>query len=246
MIPSASRHMLGVPARPAAQASFVIPHAVSGVSTRLSSSGIAIFAGIGRVVLAPARAVVLLAGLAACAGSPAPAALHPDFEVMTPAGVASVSVRQPLPEMTEAQFAQLVSIGMRPVARENVIAGSGEPQTPSQRIVWHDNLAPSRGMSLLVVNVFDGADPYAYEMATVPNDAPTMVITSAIESMSVRLLADIAAHANLSVDGSRRFATVTRSSETTTGSWGSTSEPTVLNLLTQIRDSIDRGRSAQG
>ena len=150
------------------------------------------------VVLTRTRALVLLSGLAACTGSPATLALQPDFEVMTPAGVASISVRQPLPEMTEAQFSRLVTTGMKRVDRDNVISGRVESPTPSQRIVWHDNLSPSRGMSQLVVNVFDGAGPYAYELATVPNDAPTVVITSAIESMSVRLLADIAAHANMS------------------------------------------------
>jgi hypothetical protein len=46
------------------------------------------------------------------------------------------------------------------------------------------------------VNVFDGANPYAYEQETVANSEPRVVISSALESMSERLLADVAAQAN--------------------------------------------------
>jgi hypothetical protein len=46
------------------------------------------------------------------------------------------------------------------------------------------------------VNVFDGANPYAYEQATITDNTPTAVITSDIASMSKRLLADIAAEAS--------------------------------------------------
>src|SRR5437868_4782950 len=121
------------------------------------------FAHITPATLARTRALVLLSGLAACTGSPATLALQPDFEVMTPAGIASVSIRESPPGMTDAQFTQLLKAGMERAAPDSVIAGRVEPPFPSQRIVWHVNPSPPRGIARLVVNVFDGANPYAYE-----------------------------------------------------------------------------------
>jgi hypothetical protein len=142
------------------------------------------------------RALLLLSGLASCTGSPATLALQPDFEVATPAGIASVSIRQSPPGMTDAEFTQSVEAGMERAARGSMIAGRVEPPFPSQRIVWHVNPSASRGVSRLVVNVFDGTNPFAYEQETLTNSASTAVITSTIESISERLLADIAAQAN--------------------------------------------------
>ena len=147
--------------------------------------------------LAQTRALLLLCGLASCTGSPATLALRPSFEAMTPAGVTSVSIRESPPGMTDAEFAQVVMVGMERAARGSVIAGRVEPPFPSRRIVWHVDLSASRGTSELVVNVFDGANPYAYEQETLTNDAPSAVITSAVVSMSERLLADVAAHVNM-------------------------------------------------
>ena len=144
------------------------------------------FARMTPVALMPPRVLLLLSGLAACTGSPATLALQPDFEVMTPEGIASVSIRQSPPGMTDAEFTQLVKAGMDQAAPGSVIAGRVKPPFPSQRIVWHVNRSASRGISRLVVNVFDGASPYAYEQETVTNSAPTAVIRSAVESMSER------------------------------------------------------------
>jgi hypothetical protein len=151
------------------------------------------FARITSGGLAHRRALLLLFGLASCTGSPATLALQPDFEVMTPAGIASVSIRQSPPGMTNAKFARLVRVGMERAARGSVIDGPVEPPFPSKRIVWHVDLSASRGISRLIVNVFDGANPFAYEQETVTNSAPTAVTTSIVESMSKRLLADVAA-----------------------------------------------------
>jgi hypothetical protein len=123
--------------------------------------------------------------------------LQPAFEVMTPAGIASVSIREPPAGMTDAEFTQLVMAGTKWAAPDSVIAGRVEPPFPSQRIVWHVNLSAQRGISRLVVNVFDGANPYAYEQDIVMNDAPRAAVTSAVESMSKRLLADVAARENM-------------------------------------------------
>jgi hypothetical protein len=46
-----------------------------------------------------------------------------------------------------------------------------------------------RGVSALVVNVFDGSVPVAYEREVVTNDAPTATIADAIESATRRLIA---------------------------------------------------------
>jgi hypothetical protein len=142
-------------------------------------------------------ASALLLGLASCTGSPGTLALQPAFEVMTPTGIASVSIRQPPAGMTDAEFTQSVMAGMKWAAPDSVIAGRVEPPFPSQRIVWHVNLSAQRGISRLVVNVFDDANPYAYEQDTVMNDAPRAAVTSAVGSMSKRLLADVAARENM-------------------------------------------------
>jgi len=143
------------------------------------------------------RALPLLCGLASCTGSPATLALQPDFEVMTPRGIASVSIRESPLGMTDEEFTRLVMAGMERAAPASVITGRVAPPFPSQRIVWHANESPPRGISRLVVNVFDGANPYAYEQDNVGNDAPTAEVTSAVASMSQRLLKDVAAQANM-------------------------------------------------
>jgi hypothetical protein len=185
---------------------------------RLSVEALARLAGPRRLAVpAPVLALLLQSGLAACTGSPATLALRPDFEVMTPAGVASVGIRQSPSGMTDAEFAHLVSVGMARATPGAVIADRVQPPFPSQRIVWHVNPSASRGMSQLVVNVFNGANPYAYEQEAVTNDAPPAMITSAIESMSARLLADIVAQAN-TPDGSRtRFSRATANQTTLAG-----------------------------
>jgi hypothetical protein len=149
----------------------------------------------GRACTGP---LLLLFGLAACTGAPATLESRPDFEVMTPAGIASVSIRQSPPGMTQAEFTRLVRAGMKRGARA---AGRIEPPFPPQRVVWHVDPSASRGMSRLVVNVFNGASPYAYEQDTVSNSAPAAEVRSAVESMSCRLMADMAARSEAS--GSR-------------------------------------------
>jgi hypothetical protein len=72
-----------------------------------------------------------------------------------------------------------------------------DPPFPWRRIVWHVKLG-LRGVSRLSVNVFDGSAPYAYEQEVLENGAPPGAITSAVRSMSKRLLADIAAKTNSS------------------------------------------------
>jgi hypothetical protein len=137
-------------------------------------------------------ALWLLFGLAACTGSPSTLALQPDFEVMTAAGVASVSIRQSFPGTTYAEFTRLVRTGMERATPGDVLGKPVGPPFPWRRIVWHVNPSGSRAASRLSVNVFDGSVPYAYEQEVLENGAPPGAITSAVRWMSERLLADIA------------------------------------------------------
>lgn len=143
-----------------------------------------------------ARYALLLSCLASCTGSPATMASRPDLEVMTPEGVASVSMRQSPIGMTDVEFCGLVTEGMESAGYLSVDTGQVRPPYPSQRIVWHVTPSGPRPMSRLAVNVFDGGYPYAYEQTTISNDASPAVITSDIASMSQRLFDDIAARAN--------------------------------------------------
>jgi hypothetical protein len=138
-------------------------------------------------------ALGLLFGPAACTGSPSTLALQPDFEVMTTAGIASVSIRQPFPGTTFAESTRLVRIGMERAAPGDVLGKPVGPPFPLRRIVWHVNQG-LRGVSRLSVNVFDGSVPYAYEQEVLENGAPRGAIASAVTSMSERLLVDIATH----------------------------------------------------
>lgn len=148
---------------------------------------------------APGLVLILLLGLAACTSSPTSLASQPDpdFEVLTGAGLASVSIRQPPPGITDTDYVECVKAAMERAAPGSVIDGPTTQSFPSQRIVWHVDLTASRGVSRLVVNVFNGSIPYAYEQRVVINSAPRAVISSAIESMSRQLLAVIAARANM-------------------------------------------------
>jgi hypothetical protein len=149
-----------------------------------------------RIALARRLAVLVLiclSGMAACTGSPATLALQPDFEVMTQAGPASVSIRQSPPGMTDEAFTRLVRMGMERATSGGVMAGRVAPPFPSQRIVWHVNSGAPRGISHLAVNFFSGASPYAYEEDIVADGAPAAAIVSTIESMSTRLLTTVTA-----------------------------------------------------
>lgn len=146
--------------------------------------------------LACTRYLLLLSCLASWTGSPRTLTSRPDFAVMTPAGIARVSIRQAPFGMTDAEFTRLVRAGMKRAAYRSVSSDLIGPPYPSQRIVWHVNSSIPRPVSRLVVNVFDNADPYAYEECIVSNDASPAMITSVVESMTERLLGDVAARTN--------------------------------------------------
>jgi hypothetical protein len=147
-------------------------------------------------VLARTRYVLLLTCFASCTGSPAVLAMRPAFEVATPRGVTSVSIRQSPIGTTDGEFSKLVKTGMERAGYRLASSDQVRPPYPSQRIVWHVNPDSPRPIERLVVNVFDGGYPYAYEEDTLSNDESPEMITYAIESMSRRLLGDIVAQAN--------------------------------------------------
>jgi hypothetical protein len=126
--------------------------------------------------------------LSACTGSPTTLATPPDFEVVTPRGMAGVSIRESSSSMTAAKFEQLVSAGMERDMPRSLVKGPPRAPFPAQRIVWHvDTTTAARGVLRLEVNVFNGSYPFAYEQQVVPNDAPPSLLASAIASMTSRL-----------------------------------------------------------
>jgi hypothetical protein len=66
------------------------------------------------------------------------------------------------------------------------------------RIVWHVNPVAARGVSRMVVNIFNGATPFAYEQAVVANTAPPAAITYTIGMMIRQLLSRAERQADLS------------------------------------------------
>jgi hypothetical protein len=130
-----------------------------------------------------------LFGVTGCTGSPATLALDPSFEIQTPIGLAGVSIREALPGTTAEAFAKMVRTGMEQgasVAAIDPTAAAPSPM-PCMRIVWHVNPVAARGVSRLVVNLFNGATSFAYEQVVVANTAPPAAITYTI-GMTIRQL----------------------------------------------------------
>src|ERR1700757_4569613 len=98
--------------------------------------------------------------VSACTGSPTTLALEPDFQVTTPTGPASVSIRETPPGMSFAEFEYAVSTGMRSAMPESQQTTPAATPFPTRRIVWHVYPSFPHGTSRLVVNVFDGSVPY--------------------------------------------------------------------------------------
>jgi hypothetical protein len=135
---------------------------------------------------------LLSVGLASCTGAPESMAARPAFELMTPAGLASVSIRQPMRDMSDTQFESLVRAAMEQAAHTTAMAAPVAPPYPQTRIVWHVEQDPNlNGVSRLTANVFSGQTPYAYEEAPLPNGAPRVAAQAAIASVSRRVMDDV-------------------------------------------------------
>jgi hypothetical protein len=126
-----------------------------------------------------------------CAGSPATLRLPPDFEVVTPAGIASVSIRQPLPGMTDTESVHLIRTAMESAAPGSVLSAPVKPPFPVLRIVWHVQPMPPRAGSRVVVKVFAGSIPFTYDLETVDDDAPVADTEWAVRLLSKQLLTTI-------------------------------------------------------
>ena len=138
--------------------------------------------------------LLALTAVSACVGSPATQALRPNFELATPAGLASVSIRQAPPDMTLAEFDRTVKSGMEAGLTANLEPAPAVEPFPEQRIVWHVNTTPGRGSSRLVVNVFNASVPFAYEQQMIDNaDTPDM-LAGTVQSMTRQLFAAIDRH----------------------------------------------------
>jgi hypothetical protein len=135
--------------------------------------------------------MLLLLFQTGCTGSPATLRQPPDFEVATRAGIASVSIRQSLPGMTHAESAHLIRTAMESAAPGSVLSAPVKPPFPVLRIVWHVQRMPPRGGSRVVVNVFAGSIPFAYDLETVDDSAPTANTEWAVRSLSEQLLTTI-------------------------------------------------------
>jgi hypothetical protein len=129
-----------------------------------------------------------------CASSLQAQASPPAFEMATPTGVASVSIRKAPPGMTDAEFAKIVARGMASAMSVSLGETPAIAPYPTQRIVWQVNPMAGRGITRLFVNVSDGPDAFAYEQQVLDNDAPPVVLRSAVTSMTNQLLAEVDRH----------------------------------------------------
>jgi hypothetical protein len=127
----------------------------------------------------------------ACTGSQATLALQPDFDLTTSAGPASVSIRETPPEMTFAEFERAVSAGMQSAMPNCGQTAPVAAPFPARRIVWHVYPVFPRGVSRLVVNVFDGSRPTAEAQQVIDNTAPRSSVEYAVRTLTRRLMAKL-------------------------------------------------------
>jgi hypothetical protein len=133
-----------------------------------------------------------LFGLTACVSSPKILAQQPAFELQSPMGLASVSIRTPLPDRTDRESRRLVTTGMlRALPGATLLAPPTAP-FPERRFVWHVSHDVPNGTSRLVLNQFEGSKAVAYVQEEVGADASDAELLAAIESMTRRLYAQSA------------------------------------------------------
>jgi hypothetical protein len=128
-----------------------------------------------------------------CTGSPGTPTL-PAFEVMTPTGIASVSIRESPPGIADVEFIHLVANGMESAMPGCQMKTGAVAPYHSRRIVWSVNPMAGRGVTRLFVNVSDGANSFAYEQQVLDNNATPVVLQSAVVSMTNELMVEIDRH----------------------------------------------------
>jgi hypothetical protein len=136
-------------------------------------------------------AAFLLSGLGGCARSPMTLAQKADFMLATPIGPASVSVRRSLPGMTDEESEALVRIAMQQALPRVIAAEPVARPFPRLQIVWQVTPDPRGASSTLVVDIFDGFNPFWYDEEIISNDDPRDAVQFTIEGMSKKLAATI-------------------------------------------------------
>jgi hypothetical protein len=106
----------------------------------------------------------------------------------------SATCREPLPGLTYGESERLLRTGMASVTRVSSDDASVAPPYPEHRIVWHVTQTGGRGTSRLAVNIFIGSVPVAYVQQLIDNSAPMGALTSAIASLTNRLITQYAEH----------------------------------------------------
>jgi hypothetical protein len=126
--------------------------------------------------------------LSGCTGSPATLAMKPDFDMVTPGGVVSVSVREALPGMPDNEFRDVVMTGMEHGCSCAAVASRPTGPYPERRIVWHvtSNTA-SLGVSTVAANIFNGSVPFASAQAVVPDGIESGALIDTVASITRQL-----------------------------------------------------------
>jgi hypothetical protein len=93
--------------------------------------------------------------------------------------------------MTYAQFERVVKAGMESAMPAKAQTNAVATPFPNRRIVWHVFPMPPRGASRLVVNVFNGSVPFAYEQKLIDDGAPTSTVAYAVQVLTGRVVSDL-------------------------------------------------------
>jgi len=114
--------------------------------------------------------------------------MKPDFNMVTPAGVVSVSIREALPGMPDNEFRDVVMTGMEHGCSCAAVASRPTGPYPQRRIIWHVNSnTASLGISTVVANIFDGSVPFASAQEMVPNGIESGALIDTIASITRQL-----------------------------------------------------------
>jgi hypothetical protein len=133
-----------------------------------------------------------LFGVTACLAAPRFTPPPPAFELQSPAGLAGVNIRMPLPGRTDGESKRLITTGMLQALPGSTLVAPLTAPFPERRFVWHASLNVPNGTSRLVLNRFEGSKAVAYVQENVGADASNAELLAAIESMTRRLYAQSA------------------------------------------------------
>lgn len=136
---------------------------------------------------------LLVTLLPSCTGGTETLSLVPAFEIATPGGLAGVSYRAPMPDLTDTASEQVIEAGMK---RGCVCAINPAPVTdshPKLRIVWHVDRIGRSSARLLLVNVFGGDSIIADDQQDISADTSREALVGIVSLMTVRLSTSLSA-----------------------------------------------------